>query len=98
MQMQDCSKYQGCNAPICPLDPECRKRKHLAEDRICFNLLESCKVGAKAIFEGAGLGELYQSISEVTPAIKKTHARINRACIRAAETGSRMTRKIGGQK
>jgi hypothetical protein len=95
--METCPKFQTCSVPICPLDPDWRKRKHFAEDRICPYLLEHSKAGAKAVFMGAGRGYLYQAISKATPAIRATYSRIDKAYIRASLSGSRMGRKIGGE-
>lgn len=88
--MQQCPRFNACNAPICPFDAEWKKRRHLNEDRVCFYLLEASKTGAKAVFEGAGLGQLYQAVSEAAPAIRTTYFHIDRACNRASASGSRM--------
>ena len=69
--LASCPKFQSCSAPICPCDPEWPKRKHLNEDRVCFYLLEASKTGAKAIFEGAGLGNLHQAVTEVAPSLNE---------------------------
>ena len=33
--MEECKKYVGCDAPICPLDPEAHLRVRYPEDDIC---------------------------------------------------------------
>lgn len=96
IEMSNCPKFTVCYAPTCPLDTQWRKRKHLKEDRVCFYLLEATKTGAEAIFRGAGLGNLYQTISQASSAIRSTYFHIDRACNRANQSGSRMARRIGG--
>lgn len=89
---EHCPKFEKCNAPICPLDPDWRKRVLFSEDATCFYLTESVKHGAETVFQGAGLGELYEVIVRVTPDITARHTRIQKALERAKLTGSRMTR------
>jgi hypothetical protein len=93
MDMDTCKKYQGCSAPICPLDSNWRKVRHLKGERICFYLAEAQKHGSEAIFRGRGLGELYQVIVEVTPDISIRWGTIKKALAKAAKTGSRINRK-----
>lgn len=90
----DCPKFQSCNAPICPIDSAWNRRSNHKEDSTCFYLSESVKHGSLALFQGAGLGELYEVMHRATPAIAKQHPRIKRALERAQLTGSRMARRI----
>lgn len=92
--MPDCPKYQSCNAPVCPIDPAWARRLNSNEDPICFYLCESVKHGSQALFQGAGLEELYESIHRVTRAIVDRHSRIKNALERAKQTGSRMARRF----
>jgi hypothetical protein len=89
---ESCPKFLKCYSPICPLDPDWRKRVLLREDPTCFYLTESVKHGAESVFQGAGLGELYEVIVRVTPDITARHPRIQKALERAKLTGSRMIR------
>ena len=47
MNMDQCPKYMGCSAPLCPLDPDWRLRAHNNGDRVCLYLRESVKAGAE---------------------------------------------------
>lgn len=96
--MQSCPKFQTCNAPICILDEDWHKRKHLQEDRCCFYLLSSQKDGAEAIFKGAYLEELYFSAITLAPEIAARYAAISRSIERAKTSPSRMTRFGKGAK
>lgn len=95
---RSCPKFQQCNAPLCPLDPEWQKRKHLKDEKSCLYLLESCKADAEATFRGAGLEKLYEAISAVKPAMIASCAAINRACTRASTTPSRLECNLKGSK
>ena len=92
MKMEDCPKYERCSAPICPLDPNWRKRRHLKGERVCFYLCEAQKGGSEAIFGGRGLGYLYRLMVEATPAISTRWGTIKKALVKAAKTGSRLNR------
>ena len=94
MNMEDCPKYERCSAPICPLDPNWRKRRHLKGERVCFYLCEAQKGGSEAIFGGRGLEELYRLMVEATPDIFIRWRPIKSALAKAAKSGSRMNRKL----
>jgi hypothetical protein len=93
MNMETCPKFQGCSAPICPLEPNWRERQHLKGERVCFYLCEAKKDISEHRFRGKGLGKLYQLIVEAAPEISDRWEPIRKALRRAAETGSRMDRK-----
>lgn len=88
--MRDCPKYTICSAPICPLDPDWRKRVHAPSERVCFYLTEAAKEGAQARFGCGGLDDLYRQVSEVMPAICTRHPAIAYTVERAKLTGSRI--------
>jgi hypothetical protein len=94
MNPQSCPRWDKCNAPICPLDPDWRKRVLLSNDTTCFYLLESVKEGARANFEGPGWGWLHAAMVEATPAISARWGRIRNKLCDAAKTGSRMKREF----
>jgi len=98
MKMEDCPKFQACSVPICPLDPNWRKRRHLKGERVCFYLCEAQKFDAEAIFRGRGLGELYRLMVEATLAISTRWGTIKNALAKAKETSSRMNKKLPFQK
>jgi len=91
-QPTQCHKFQKCNAPICPLDSDWQKRVMLNEDAVCFYLTESVKEGARAVFERAGLGELFHILVQMRSPISTSYPRIRRGLERSVLTGSRMSR------
>jgi len=90
-----CDRFQICSASVCPLEPEWQKRKHLKGERICYYLLEAQKEGAKANFDGAGKGKLYEIIVSLTPAIIASNSTLKYAVEKAKLSGSRMIKKFG---
>ena len=94
MKMNSCPKYHHCNAPICPLDDDWRKRVHHSADPACYYLLESVKEGSQRHFHGAQLEVLYESIVNVRGDIAERFKRIGKKMELAKKTSSRMTRKF----
>jgi hypothetical protein len=94
MKITSCPKFYTCNAPICPLDNDWRKRVNLVEDSTCYYLIESVKEGAQTHFERALLGQLYQVIVHVRADISKHFKRIEKKLKAAAKTSSRMQRNF----
>ena len=89
-----CPKFNKCNAPVCPLDAEWQKRKHISGDKCCVYLLETAKIDAKANFAGAGLSNMYEAIKVVKQDILSSSASINRAYSRATSAASRLQPKF----
>ena len=93
--MYACTKFESCNAPICPLDPDWRDRSHIDAERICFYLCEYAKPGGAARV-GAGLaGELAEAIATAYPAVCARYGPIRRRLRRVAHTPSRLERRPG---
>lgn len=89
-----CPKHHQCNAPLCPLETNWQKRKHLDGERVCFYLSEAQKPDAKAVFEVRSLGCLYGVMVTHAPQISQRHHTIKTALVKAKNTSSRMDRKI----
>ena len=94
MKISDCSKYETCSAPVCPLDKDWKLRVLCIEDSTCFYLLESVKDASKTHFELAQLGEMYERICEIRDDICTTHKRISNKVEAAKNSGSRMARRF----
>ncbi len=92
-----CPKYQQCSAPICPLDKEWQKRKHISGDRVCFYLTEVQKPRANAVFEVQGLGSLYEVMVRQASEISERYHIIKNALDKAKDSSSRMTRNVGAK-
>ena len=93
MNMHDCPKWDSCNAPLCPLDPDILKRLYLRGEAICFYMHEYVKPNSYEQFKLSHSGEIYEAISDVIKEALSTHGYIKRRLERASKTPSRMTCK-----
>lgn len=87
-----CPKWDKCNAPLCPLDPDLFKRVMHDGDAVCHYLIEAVKADAEANFRGRGRIELFEVVSKLIPAMSSRWGRIRHALARAKTSGSRMAR------
>ena len=69
LEINDCKFFLNCNAPICPVDPDWKKRSHLNGERVCYYLIEYAKEGARPILKAALSTEMYSRIAEVYPQV-----------------------------
>lgn len=89
--MRACPKFDGCSAPICPLDPDWSRRVHRKGEPVCFYMLESVNPGTRARFKGTMAMALYHGMERSMDALCTRHAPIRRALARAKRTGARMS-------
>jgi hypothetical protein len=87
-----CPKWEGCNAPLCPLDPDLFKRVMHDGDAVCHYLIEAVKADAEANFRGRDRIELFEVISPLIHPMTARWGRIRKALARARTSGSRMAR------
>lgn len=90
MRPQDCSRWERCSAPICPLDADWQLRSHLKNEAVCGLLLELAKDGGEATLRGCLPGEVVLAVTTLAPPILAAHGPIRRACQKAASSGSRL--------
>ncbi len=63
MNMYDCPRFDHCSAPICPLDPDWRKRPHLKGERICAYITVYSKPGERVNLRTRLPPELYSAVA-----------------------------------
>ena len=83
MSPENCPKWMSCNAPICPLDPDWRRRRHVAGERICLWLREWAKSPSGGKWSLALGGEIAAEVQRVAPEIRAADSDI-RAKLKAA--------------
>jgi len=88
--MHICPKFEGCSAPVCPLDADWPRRIHRKGEPICFYLLEYVKPGSRARFQGSMAVLLYNVMESAIGRLCSRHAPLRRAVERAKRTGSRL--------
>ncbi len=84
----DCTRFERCAAPICPLDRQWRQRTHLRGEPLCLYLRESVKADARAVLAGHLPSELLAAVVDTAPAIIAAHGDIRRRLLRASRQSS----------
>ena len=84
---EDCPKFGGCSASICPLDSDFQNRVHLQNERICIYLREAAKHGCR-LPETPSLP--YKAVNAHYLTIIENFGPIRRALRRSARMGSKL--------
>lgn len=85
----NCPKWDSCNAPVCPLDPNWQAHKHLPGEPICLWLRESVKNDGESVLKHS-LTEL--NVEKVLAVREMLYARggeLKSRLDRASESGSK---------
>lgn len=93
MRAKDCPKWHSCSAGYCPLD---RAGAHIKDDPVCYYLREFYKINAKANFENAGVGHIYEELETIVPKVIAGSKLIRKEIQKSSKTNSRLARS--GQK
>jgi len=84
-----CPRFDGCSAPLCPLDPGWRERVHLQGERVCYFLREAVKDGAAARYKATANAEIFAAASRMLSQPEKLGAYVRQRLRDAGQTGSR---------
>jgi len=84
-----CPRFDGCNAPICPLD-DWQRAQHLPGERVCGLLCELVKEGGEARLRARLPSELVDTLTEVCPSVAARWQRIRSELDRASHSGSKL--------
>jgi hypothetical protein len=90
VKMCECTRFNRCSAPICPLDSDWKLRVYRKGEPICFYLLEYVKANARAQFKGSIGVPIYEAIQTSIDAMSHRYTPLYRALERAKRTGSRL--------
>jgi hypothetical protein len=96
---EHCPRFDHCDAPICPLDRNWLKRRHVDRDPVCLYLRESVKPNARANLAPHLRGELVAVVFNTAPAIIAAQGDIRRRLARASNQASKlahMTKNFAG--
>lgn len=86
----DCARFDQCNAPICPLDPDWHLRKHHKGEPVCYLLREIAKdMPIAPILGGIAAGKIERQVRETCPKILGRYGPIRLALERAAQSASK---------
>jgi hypothetical protein len=89
MGPESCPRWEGCGAPICPLDPDWHKRSYLAGSPVCHFMRLHAKEQAGTISEGSVPREIGEAVGRVLPQAIARYAPLERALERASRTPPR---------
>lgn len=87
---QLCPKFSNCSAPVCPLDPEWPRARHLPGERVCLWLRELVKEGGEARVAHASTEDLATRVGLVLPDIVASNSDIRSKLRDAARTGTKL--------
>jgi hypothetical protein len=85
-----CTRFDSCSAPICPLDPNWPRARHLPGERVCGLIRELVKGGGEARLRARVPGELVDTLTDVLPKLSTRWERIRRELERASRSGSKL--------
>ena len=86
----ECPRFEHCAAPICPLDPDWRARRHLVGDPLCLYLREAVKPEAEANLAPHLPRATIESLLTLAPTIAARHGDIRRRLAKAARASSKL--------
>ena len=89
-RMEQCPKFNHCEAPVCPLDKnwrDCRTRKN---EQVCFYLREATKDGAKERFKGRKDETIFRIAYAHVLLMKRYDSELRRRLEKSSLSGSRI--------
>jgi hypothetical protein len=85
-----CPRFDGCNAPICPLD-DWQRAQHLQGERVCLWLREAVKPSGMARIAHASTVDIAVSVAKALPAIMASSgADLRHKLVAASRCGSKL--------
>ena len=88
INMEQCPKFHHCNASLCPLDPDWRKRKMIQGENLCHYLCEASKPGAQERFDGRYDEAILMQAFGLSEDMRKYCKALDRGLERAADAPS----------
>ena len=92
-QMIECPRFDGCNAPVCPLDPNVLDRAHLKGEAVCFYLRLHAKKALCGLKPGCVPANLAIRVVQSYPRLIARYAPLKSALLRAAKSPPKSFRK-----
>ena len=84
--MKECPRFEGCNAPICPLDPDVLDRVSVKGDSVCHYLRLYVKNALWGLKPGSVPANLPIRVAELYPLLFFRYAPLKAALLRAAKS------------
>lgn len=87
---KQCPKWEKCNAPLCPLDPDWQKTRHLKGEPVCHWLRMYAKQPVEGRFHGILRDEMAEQVVVVYRMANESYGALRTALERAAKSGARL--------
>ena len=84
IEMAQCPRFDQCCAPICPIDPDWRKRAHRKDEPVCAYLRRYAKDPLWGQKQGTVPTELWLKVVEVYPQVIERYAPLKKTLKRAS--------------
>ena len=84
--MKECPRFEECNAPICPLDPDVLDRVYIKGDPVCYYLRLYAKDALWGLKTGSLPANLPIRVAELYPLLCFRYAPLKAALLRAAKS------------
>ena len=84
--MKECPRFEGCNAPICPLDPDVLDRVHAKGEAVCHYLRLYVKRALWGLKAGSVPANLTIRIVAVYSRLTARYGPLKDALLRAAKS------------
>ena len=84
--MKECPRFDRCNAPICPLDPDVLNRVHAKGEAVCHYLRLYVKNALWGLKTGSLPANLPIRVAEVYPRLVARYGPLKKALLRAAKS------------
>ena len=84
--MKECPRFDGCGAPICPLDPDVLDRVSVKGDSVCYYLRLYVKNALWGLKTGSVPAKLPIRVAEVYPQLIARYGPLKYALERAAKS------------
>ena len=84
--MKECPRFDKCNAPICPLDPDVLDRVHVKGDPVCHYLRLYVKNALWGLKSGSVPANLPIRVAELYPLLFFHSGPLHTALLRAAKS------------
>ena len=97
IEMAHCPRFDQCCAPICPIDPDWRKRAHRKGEPVCAYLRRYAKDPLWGQKQGTVPIELWLKVVEVYPQVIERYAPLKKTLKRASVSPFRSVGKREGQ-
>ncbi len=87
----NCHKWNSCNAPVCPLDPNWHAHRHLAGEPVCLWLRESVKNDGERVLRQSLTGVNVEKVVAVKKILYARGGELKFRLERASESPSKAT-------